>query len=296
MGGNTKRTSAQVRNLGIHHSGTATGNRDTFERSWRTLGWITGGYHLIILRNGDVEWCYDYSVVTNGIRNHNIGTIHICTVGNGSFTAEQELALDHEIRNIQSIFPQITIDRVLGHNEFAGTATNCPGRNMNTLRARLRQTQTPSPVPTQHASNSTQQSATTHTVVKGDTLTSIGRQHGVSVANLKSWNNLPNSTIRIGQVLRVVSTSSSVSTPTPTPQVTTPSTQTQQRPTLRRGSTGNDVRELQRQLNRHGARPQLVVDGNFGPLTDTAVRNFQRAQRITVDGIVGPISWGRLLS
>jgi Putative peptidoglycan binding domain/N-acetylmuramoyl-L-alanine amidase len=57
---------------------------------------------------------------------------------------------------------------------------------------------------------------------------------------------------------------------------------------LRRGSTGANVRYLQTALGG------LKVDGQFGPITDRAVRAFQAAQGIKVDGIVGPITWGRL--
>ena len=40
-------------------------------------------------------------------------------------------------------------------------------------------------------------------VSKGDTLYSISRKYGVSVSDLKSWNDLPDNTISIGQILKV---------------------------------------------------------------------------------------------
>jgi peptidoglycan hydrolase-like protein with peptidoglycan-binding domain len=52
---------------------------------------------------------------------------------------------------------------------------------------------------------------------------------------------------------------------------------------LYQGSEGPQVSELQRVLG--GGLP---VDGDFGPLTDAAVRAFQRGANLTVDGIVGP--------
>ena len=42
-----------------------------------------------------------------------------------------------------------------------------------------------------------------HVVRRGDTLIGIAQQYGVSVANIKDWNNLTSNTIRIGQRLKV---------------------------------------------------------------------------------------------
>jgi hypothetical protein len=57
---------------------------------------------------------------------------------------------------------------------------------------------------------------------------------------------------------------------------------------LRRGSTGANVRYLQTVLGG------LKIDGQFGPITDRAVRAFQSANGLKVDGIVGPITWAKL--
>jgi len=60
------------------------------------------------------------------------------------------------------------------------------------------------------------------------------------------------------------------------------------RPTLRRGSRGSHVFDLQRRLS-------VLADGIFGPMTDAAVRDFQAAHELRPDGIVGPLTWGALL-
>ena len=64
--------------------------------------------------------------------------------------------------------------------------------------------------------------------------------------------------------------------------------------TLKRGSTGTEVRELQELLNRYGA--ELTVDGIFGNKTHTAVVEFQKTVGIGTDGIVGPVTWEWLMS
>jgi phosphate transport system substrate-binding protein len=47
------------------------------------------------------------------------------------------------------------------------------------------------------------QTTTTYKVIKGDTLSSIAKQHAVEVAKLREWNHLKGDQIKLGQVLRV---------------------------------------------------------------------------------------------
>lgn len=63
-------------------------------------------------------------------------------------------------------------------------------------------------------------------------------------------------------------------------------------PTLRRGSTGANVRLLQNLLNAAGGK--LNVDGIFGKDTESIVKWFQQAHHLTADGIVGPKTWAAL--
>lgn len=64
------------------------------------------------------------------------------------------------------------------------------------------------------------------------------------------------------------------------------------RPTLRRGNTGGDVTYLQALLNRMFASySKLAVDGDFGPATESVVREVQRRSNLAVDGVVGPDTW-----
>ncbi len=61
---------------------------------------------------------------------------------------------------------------------------------------------------------------------------------------------------------------------------------------LRRGSSGAEVRQLQQSLKNQGY--ELADDGRFGPGTEAAVRRFQAAQGLEVDGLAGPATLGRV--
>ena len=67
---------------------------------------------------------------------------------------------------------------------------------------------------------------------------------------------------------------------------------------LRLGSQGSNVVLLQNTLNAiaqiYAAIPMLVADGSFGPLTETAVRAFQRQFGLGSDGVVGPLTWNKI--
>lgn len=70
-------------------------------------------------------------------------------------------------------------------------------------------------------------------------------------------------------------------------------------PTLRQGSTGPTVSFLQKNLITLGYGSLLApygADGVFGSKTTQAVRDLQTKHSLTVDGVVGALTWGKILS
>jgi len=141
------RQQSAIRRIGIHHSATATGTTAIFENFWRTIPNVmagVGGYHEVILLNGDVEINYPPTRVSHGVTGQNGDTYNICVVGN--FTqnppsgVQLQVLLDRIRFNVNR-FANVTFDRVLGHIEFPGQSTSCPGRatNMNSIRSQARQ-------------------------------------------------------------------------------------------------------------------------------------------------------------
>jgi hypothetical protein len=73
------------------------------------------------------------------------------------------------------------------------------------------------------------------------------------------------------------------------------------RPTIKLGSQGQPVTDLQATLvkvfpayRKLTGNRLLKVDGDFGPKTDIWVCEFQRRTGLTVDGVVGPKTWAKL--
>jgi peptidoglycan hydrolase-like protein with peptidoglycan-binding domain len=65
-------------------------------------------------------------------------------------------------------------------------------------------------------------------------------------------------------------------------------------PVLNSGSTGQDVRRLQRVLVMIKNLDYTQITGTFGPVTLQAVKDFQASDGLTVDGVVGNQTWQAL--
>lgn len=68
--------------------------------------------------------------------------------------------------------------------------------------------------------------------------------------------------------------------------------------TLKKGSTGSEVKKLQKNLNtlkiKDADGNELNVDGEFGVDTRSAVKKFQKKYSLSVDGVYGPKSEAKM--
>ncbi|MFB7802580.1 N-acetylmuramoyl-L-alanine amidase [Bacillus subtilis] len=142
------------------------------------------------------------------------------------------------------------------------------------------------------SSSAPKASGGTYTVKKGDTLSVIAKEHGVSVATLQSLNGIKNpNLIKVGQVLKLTGTSTSSTKPSSKKtsyalpsgviKVTSPMTK------------GTKVRQVQNALAALYFYPDKGaknngIDGVYGPKTANAVKRFQSVSGLTADGIYGP--------
>lgn len=64
---------------------------------------------------------------------------------------------------------------------------------------------------------------------------------------------------------------------------------------VQQGKSGEEVRAIQKLLkDKFGYN--IAVDGIFGPATSNAVKDFQSAKGLAADGIVGPLTWQKLIN
>lgn len=67
-------------------------------------------------------------------------------------------------------------------------------------------------------------------------------------------------------------------------------------PTVKRGSRGEYVKKVQTILQKLGYNLGVYgIDGDFGTMTEKAVKEFQQDHKLTSDGIVGAKTWEALL-
>ncbi|MCT8137688.1 N-acetylmuramoyl-L-alanine amidase [Anaerobacillus sp. CMMVII] len=276
------RSVSSITQIARHHSATQSGDFWTFWNGrWKDLGWSTGGYHEIILPDGTVQLCYDANVVTNGVGGHNTSIYNICLVGQGSFTDAQESAWRERAQYNLERF-NISVDDVLGHNEFSGQSTGCPGTDMDRVRAELAGSGSGGG---QSGSERTLRLRSSY--MRGDDVEKVQRAVGVTVDGI--FGPQTEQGVRSFQQKHSLTVDGIVG-PNTWAVINNSSSSPEYSRLLRLQSPymrGEDVRQVQQRLG-------VTTDGIYGLITERAVRNFQQEQGITVDGIVGPVTWERL--
>lgn len=121
----------QVSNLIVHHSASP---RDTTTvekiREWhKARGWDDVGYHWVIESSGIIRQGRPPTVKGAHCRGRNWDSWGVCVVGDNTKASEawneaQEDALMRLIGAVRVILPGV---KVLGHREFGGAQTECPG-------------------------------------------------------------------------------------------------------------------------------------------------------------------------
>ena len=234
---------------------------------------------------------------TNGTGNRKSIGVEICYSKSGGpkYKAAEKLAIKFVTQLLKE--RGWGIDRVRKHQDWNGKY--CPHRILSegrwdevkaAIEAELKALEGKTTSKT--SSSAPKASGGTYTVKKGDTLSVIAKEHGVSVATLQSLNGIKNpNLIKVGQVLKLTGSSSSNAKPSSKKtsyalpsgviKLTSPMTK------------GTNVRQVQKALAAlyfypyKGAKNN-GIDGYYGPKTANAVKRFQLMHGLSADGIYGP--------
>lgn len=74
------RTGKNIKTIFIHCT-AGYGNVESMKRFWKTLGWNSPGYHLVIAICGNIEVVQPFSLYANGVKGMNADSIHISYIG-----------------------------------------------------------------------------------------------------------------------------------------------------------------------------------------------------------------------
>ncbi|MFL5579811.1 MAG: N-acetylmuramoyl-L-alanine amidase [Gemmatimonadaceae bacterium] len=111
-------------------------------RRWHVQerGWIDGGYHCFIRRDGSLELLRPVWAVGAGVEGHNATTVHVCMAGGGrareadNFTPAQWRTLASVVVLLRELLPGP--QTVRGHREYPGVSKWCPSFDVGAWLAR----------------------------------------------------------------------------------------------------------------------------------------------------------------
>ena len=116
----------KINRIVVHCSAGFSGV-ESMRKYWRSLGWKSDGYHIVIDVDGKINYLNTYDKVTNGVKGYNSDSIHICYVGgvikasNGRLVAsdtrtpEQKESLLEVLKTLKECY----VVPIVGHRDLS---------------------------------------------------------------------------------------------------------------------------------------------------------------------------------
>lgn len=90
---------------------------------WRSKGWKSNGYHVIIDQHGIATRLMDDDLIGNGVAGHNSKSVHLCYIGGllkgktaDTRTEEQKEALLVQVLEYRAKYPKA---KIVGHRDLS---------------------------------------------------------------------------------------------------------------------------------------------------------------------------------
>ena len=271
----------------LHCSASDNPNHDSVEviQRWhKNRGFTNIGYHFFISKNGHIHDGRSLENTPAAQKGYNKGSIAICLHGlkPERFTQEQFNSVYKLCSAIKAAYGDTL--RFRGHKEVAAKA--CPVFDYKTvlgLDAQGYMTGSQGQAPAASASGST----------SGTVLQLLS--HGPEVRKLQTWLSSFGLTTAVDGYFGQATHANVVKLQTifglQADGIVGSKTKALLQP-LKQGVRGPIVRWVQKQLVAAGQK--IKIDGHFGAKTKEAIKSFQKQNRLLVDGIVGPKTYGKL--
>lgn len=262
----------------LHHSGvTVLQSVETIHNYHKnTNGWAGIGYHYYVRKDGSIYKGRDEKYAGAHCPGKNSTSIGICAEGDFEQEQMSEVQKNAIIELIADIKTRYNIKEIGGHKDYI--ATSCPGINFPLEEIKNGQIMVEN------------QEITTEKV-KGkisNIQSTLNSRYGLNIAVDNIYGTETKSALVKGlqielnkQFNRGLAVDGIFGTKTKSACVN-----------VRKGAEGNITYLIQAMLVCKGFN--IDVDGIFGTATENAVKEFQKRNNLSPDGIVGPLTWEKL--
>ncbi len=113
-----------INKIVVHCSGgSQDATVEAIKKYWKKIGWKRVGYHFIIDENGVETQLESIENLTNGVKNHNADSVHVCYIGGiedgkpkDTRTLAQKQKLRLRVNALKAMFPHA---KVYGHRDLS---------------------------------------------------------------------------------------------------------------------------------------------------------------------------------
>lgn len=252
----------------LHHADASNCSAENIHRWHLNKGWAGAGYHFLVRKDGVIYRLRPEDKVGAHAFGSNYNSIGICAEGKYMIEDMSEVQKRSIIKLVNYLKAKYNITTVQAHRQVC--ATSCPGDRypfdeiINSKVENIEQGQVSTP---QEENRNTGNVATIQS--------GLNEFYGFNLVVDNIYGNKTKSALVKALQKEIGVTTDGIFGPITKSHCHN----------IRKGNTGTIVKLIQSMLVCHGF--DIDVDGIFGNATDNAVRDFQRRNNLSVDGIVG---------
>lgn len=123
----------------VIHCSAGFGDVESVKKYWKSLGWNQVGYHFFIDVDGTIHILAPLKLITNGVKNYNTRSVHICYQGGIKKVGDKYIAEDTRtpeqkesiLRCIKLIYAELENHQAVSHIQIKGHRDFSPDKNGN---------------------------------------------------------------------------------------------------------------------------------------------------------------------